>query len=151
MPRRNGNQVGKIGRDGSRSRNSTKRHRGADNRAGDGHAEEQHQVSGVEGRAACVEFAEVFGKGQHAISRDGKGHTLGGHEAGGGGASGIDPEDDEDGDGGRFAEELDEVFGPVVGVGGGDDGVKILHAKEDHDEGLGSLSESDIEDMMGGG
>lgn len=141
MPRSDGDQVGEIGRNGSCGRDGTKRHRRTDNRAGDGHAEEEHQVSGVEGRAACVEFAEVFGKGKHAVSRDGKGHTLGGHEAGGGGASGINPEDDENGDGGRFAEELDEVFGPVVGVGGGDDGVKILHAKEDHDEGLSSLSD----------
>lgn len=96
----------------------------------------------MERGATVVELAKVFGKGQHAVAGDGKCHTLGGHEAGGGGAGRVDPEKDEDGDGGGFAEELDEVFGKVVGVGGRDDGVKVLYAKEDHDKGLGILSDS---------
>lgn len=137
MSRRNRDQVREISSNGSRSRNSTKRHRGTDHRASDGHAEEKHQIRGMEGRTASVEFAKVSGKGKHAVAGDGKSDTLGRHEAGGGGAGGVDPENDENGDGSGFADELDEVFGPIVGVGGGDDGVEILHAEEDHDEGLG--------------
>lgn len=142
MPRRNRDQVREISRNSRRGRDGAKRHLGANNGARDGHAEEQHQVRGVKRCGPVpprIELAEVVGKGQHAVARDGKRYALGRHEARGGGAGGVDPEDDEDGDGGALAEELDEVFGPVVGIRGRDYSFEVLHAEEDHDKGLGRV------------
>ena len=68
-------------------------------------------------------------KGSTWFARDGVGDALRGHEAAGGGAGGVEPEEGEDCDGGLRPDDLDEVLAPVVGVSSGENGGKFCRQK----------------------
>ena len=128
-----GKEVGGISRDGGGGRDGREGDGGADDGGGDGHGDDEDEVAGIDGHFARGEAAEVLGAGEDVVAGDGVGDALGGHEAGCCCAGGVDEEEGEDGDGAVFADELDEVFGPVVGVGCIDDAVEGLHGVEDED------------------
>ena len=122
MPGDDRDRVAGIRRDGGGGRDGGEGDGRADDGAGDGDGEDVDQPGGVDGHLALAELAEGGAEGEHVVARDGLGDALGRHEAAGGRASGVEPEEGEDGDGAARADDLDEVLAPVVGVSSGDDG-----------------------------
>ena len=50
-------------------------------------------------------------------------------------AGGVDPKEDEDGNGAVLANQLHEVFSPIVGIAARDDAIKVLNAEQNDDQG----------------